>query len=51
MKCHRQDGGFLCQGLPAIGYAMDYAMGYAIGYAMSYSMSYAIDYATCSIRD
>lgn len=35
MKCHRQDGGFLCQGLPAI----DHAMGYAI------------DHATCSTRD
>ena len=43
MKCHRQDGGFLCQGLPAIDHAMGYAMGYAIGCA--------IDYATCSIMD
>ena len=43
MKCHRQDGGFLCQELPAIDYAMGYAISYAIGYA--------IDYATCSIMD
>ena len=39
MKFHSQDGGFLYQGLPAIGYAIGYAMGYAI------------DYATCSIRN
>jgi len=43
MKCHRQDGGFLCQELPAIDHAMSYAISYAIGYA--------IDYATCSIMD